>query len=511
MTTTSYTPPPAAPEKLYTRGAEYPYLFRLLHWVLWPSLVILALTGLSQHAVSSPQWSLFKGVLPEFFWPGRVHLIHRWASLAFAPAVLAVTWIYFQKRVRFRLAHFLLLVGGTAMVVSGIWLLGWSGPPAAYVTARWVHAVTGLVVLPIAFLWHALAGLTRYRRGLPWAFRIWCWPQGTPLVCFLPLALLTTCLILNGLPVAAPWRDLPAKRIDAADRRTGQLDGLPWDTTKPLRMAIADGMGFDGGRTEVTLRALHDGRELFVMAEWLDPTEDRRYMPWEKTADGWKQLVTNPDDESTYYEDKFSLIFPAEPDWQFDRFGCAVQCHAGGGRAYGYKGSERIVDVWHWKSTRTDPVGQVDDKYWSEVDLTAKDVGRHGDPKDGGGYQKNVSENKTHPAFLPQSPVAVKQGILFTERAVPYTPEAAAGIRVGQIVPGIVASAAVGDRGDVACISRHEDGRWRLYLRRKLETGSPYDAQFTPGRTYCFGCAAFDCSSKRHAYNMFVYRLVLEE
>ena len=38
------------------RDNYHPHLFRLLHWLLAPSLVVLALTGWSLHAVSSPDW-----------------------------------------------------------------------------------------------------------------------------------------------------------------------------------------------------------------------------------------------------------------------------------------------------------------------------------------------------------------------------------------------------------------------------------------------------------------------
>ncbi|MBN2474782.1 MAG: hypothetical protein JXB62_09250 [Pirellulales bacterium] len=502
--------PPADPQKLYSPGADFPYLFRWLHWLLWPSLIVLTLTGLSEHAVSSPDWSLFSGVLPEYLWPGRVHLYHLWASLVFSPAVIAALWIYVRTRDRYRLAHFLLLVGGVALVLSGLVLATWPGPPRVYVACRWVHAVAGLLVVPLAFLWHFLCGLSRYRRALIPAFRIWSRPKCLPVLGFVPLVLITTCLILNGLPVTPPWRELTAKRIPVADVDTDELETLSWNAAEPLKILLAGGIAFEDGCTEVTLRALHNGQELFVCAEWLDPDEDRQYTPWEKTDDGWRHLITNEDDESTYYEDKFSLVFPAAGDWQFERFGCAVYCHAGGGRAYGYKAADRMVDVWHWKSTRTDPVGQVDDKYWSVADLSAKDIGRHGDPKQSGGYKKNVSQDKSHPAFLPDGPAAVKQGMISADHAVEYSEEAAARIPAETIVPGIVAAGAVGDRGDVACTSRHEDGRWRVYVRRKLDTGSQYDVKFIPGQPYPFGCAAFDRSSKRHAYEYPVYRLMLE-
>ncbi len=494
----------------------YPYLFRLAHWLLSGSLVVLVLTGLSQHAAARPDWSLFSGVLPGWCWSGRMNLWHLTAAAVFLPFMLGALWARSPERPRTRCTHILLLGGGLAMIVSGLMLADLSGPAGVYTTARWVHAVVGLIVLPIGFIWHVVEGLTLYRDKLVPAFSLRVRPKWKPCLCFLPVVLVTTCMVLNGLPVHAPWHDLVARRIAGPVADDAEMATLPWKDARPLRIKVANGagfgVGFNGGWTLVSLRALHDGRELFVLAEWLDPAEDRQYMPWKRTGGGWEHLVTDPNDESVYYEDKFSLVFPTVPDWQFERFGCAAYCHVGGGRAYGYKGSKRLVDVWHWKSTRTDPVGQVDDKYWSDVDFQAKDVGRHGDPKQGGGYEKNISKDKTaktHPAYLPDVPQAAGQGIIPRKHAFKYSTVLAAEVPADTIIPGIVASAFEGDRGHLRCFSRYKNGRWLLLIRRKLDTGSPFDVKFIPGRSYPFGCAAFDRTSKRHAYGLATYRLVL--
>ena len=249
-------------------------------------------------------------------------------------------------------------------------------------------------------------------------------------------------------------------------------------------------------------------------------------MPWKKTAAGWERLMTVKDDETVYYEDKFAMIFPTPRDlqgnpardWQFERFGCTTYCHASSERPCGYKGSEYVVDVWHWKAARTDPVGQVDDKYWKGFDLLLKDVGRHGDPPpedlpkgESGGYLPNVSGDGTRPKMLPRDPSVSDNEYLLADQAAPYDSEVAKTIPAGTEVAGIIVEAFQGDRGDVRCRSEYADGRWRLWIRRDLDTGSDFDAQFVPGRSYPFGCAAFDHSSNRHAYGMAVYWLVLEQ
>jgi len=492
---------------------RFPYDFRVVHWLLSLSLPVLAVTGLSLYASSSSGWSAFGGVLPSFLPGGRIHFVHLLGVLVFFPSLITMILILRRVRVKPSAVNFVLLGGGMLSAITGLILLNPAGPATVNVVARAVHDISGLVVLPLAFLWHGVRGLSIARAKLPVAFHPWDQAKVFPLGVLVAVAAVTTCLVLNGLPISPKSRELMAKRI--APPATGSdITALPFDEAEPLSVELASGLGFTNGRTRLQLRALHDGEELFVLAQWDDATEDRGYMPWKRTADGWLHQVTDPDDESTYYEDKLSLVFPVEEDWLFTRFGCAGSCHLGGGRKYGYKGTDKIIDVWHWKGTRTDPAGQADDKYWSVVDFDSKDVGRHGDPKGvkESGYEKNASKDKTRPKYLPAGLdfSLVKDGAIPRQHAEPYSEEAAEKIKVDTIIPGMVVSAFVGDRGDITCVSKHENGRWTLYMRRKLDSGSQYDAKFVPGRQHTFGCAAFDRTSKRHAYDSAVYRLVLE-
>jgi hypothetical protein len=498
--------PHAMPEG--RRSATYPFLFRWLHWLLVPSTLLLILTGFSLHAGSRPDWSLFGGKVPSWFWTGRVHYWHAWAAIVFTPAILAACCVYARRRVRFRPTHLILLSGGTLCVLSGFFLVNSPGSELLYSASLWVHAVVGMVILPIWFLWHLLTGLTRYVKMLVPAFHPWANPQWLPVVGWLVLVAVTSCILMNGWPLRWPWRDLVAKRI--AQSEVVDLTALPWGECRPLETQLANGNGLSAGRTRIEFRALHDGEELFVNAVWADDTEDYGYWPWKKTDGGWEYMQTSAKDECRYYEDKFSLIFPVQPCGDFERFGCAASCHLDSKFGWGYKGSKDLLDTWHWKSVRTDPVGQVDDQYCTEVDFAQKDIGRHGDPDQGGGYIVNCDPKKEHPLFLPDAPEAVVHGSFPKSRAVEYTDAAGAAIPSGTIIPGVVNSPFLGDRGDIRCQSQYRDGHWNLYMRRKLDTGSKFDTQFAPGGQFAFGCAAFDHAGKRHAYALPVFHLVLE-
>ena len=53
-----------------------------------------------------------------------------------------------------------LLVGGVLTVVTGIVLMNSLGSFAVRTWALWIHAALGLVLAPIAFLWHTMTGVT---------------------------------------------------------------------------------------------------------------------------------------------------------------------------------------------------------------------------------------------------------------------------------------------------------------------------------------------------------------
>jgi len=504
MTTTQQQSPTQRPPVASSDSpapADSPYLFRLAHWLLGGSMIVLSLTGLSIHASSRPGWSVFNGRLPEGLWAGRVGLWHLVAAAVFLPAILAGLWACRKRGLLRRGAHLALLGGGLAMAVTGALRL--ETPPGDLwgPIAVFIHAALGLIALPVVFLWHALCGLTWRRRLLVASFRPFRGARLKALLGLVVLAALTTWVLAGFWPLAAPWRVLTVKRIDARGGGTTDLAALPWDQASPLRVRLADGANLRGGQTLMTLRALHDGQDLFVRAEWEDPTEDRLYRPWKKTADGWERLTDSPEYPNVYYEDKLSMVFPIDSAWQFGAAGCLIDCHVDAKQAYGYKGGPVRIDCWHWKAARTDPVAQVDDKYWTALD-PAGGSGRKADPKSSGGYKDNVDKDKKGPAWLGAAPLVLGGAGGAQTRPAPEacTKEAADKLPPGTLVPGVTASLFVGDRGDVTCQSVHTHGRWTVYLRRRLDTGSEFDAIFAPGGRTPFGIAAFDCTSDRHAY-----------
>lgn len=498
------------------RRTGYSHNFRIAHWVLALSMPVLLYSGICIHSIARPDWSLI-GRFPTFFPGGRVILWHQVAGLFFAPAAVIAAIVFFRRhslsRLRGlrRIVNVVLLVVGLGSVISMLPLIYPGGPSGLYHIARFIHAICGMVILPVALLIHCVLAFTRYRallvpvfaplRQSQWLGVFW-FPAG------IAVAFLMTSQAISRRTAG---HTLEAARIA---EQVSDIDGvraLPWDSARPLELRLVNGHGFDRGTSRMTLKSMYNDTHLFIVAKWDNPTEDRRYWPWKRTEQGWEHLVSEPTDETIYYEDKFSLIFPVDRDPAFSTFGCSVYCHAHGDFRYGYKAASSKVDVWHWKATRTDPMGYVDDKYWLGHDLEAKNVGRFADPKEGNGSAKNNSEDKTRPMMLPVGDDAEFNGALLRSKATEYTEEAAEAIPPGALVPGIVVEPIAGDRGDVVCSSLYENGTWTLYIMRALDTGSGNDTVFAPGGRYDFSAAAFDHCAKRHAYNAQVYRLWLKQ
>ncbi|MEW5817547.1 MAG: ethylbenzene dehydrogenase-related protein [Spirochaetota bacterium] len=183
-----------------------------------------------------------------------------------------------------------------------------------------------------------------------------------------------------------------------------------------------------------------------------------------------------------------------------------MSCHAGEpGKPYGNKYTVKegeVGDIWHWKGVRTGPVGQIDDQYLDHTRYDkdkAPEAGRKSDPKTGGGYADNQTDDKKAPRFtLTGNKPAPPYWIMDSEKVVIDDSK----YKAGDEVPGIIIAPFTGDRGDIRSGSAYANGKWTLEWGRKLDTGSKFDVQFNElSKSYFFGVAVFDNAQVRHAFN----------
>jgi hypothetical protein len=317
----------------------------------------------------------------------------------------------------------------------------------------------------------------------------------------------------------APEGALVALKVDEAPTLDGVADDLAWQDATEITIPVSGGA--NNGSTEVTLKAVYSDDMVYFVVTWADPTESWLRAPWEKQPDGtWKKLSDPNDkggDNNAYYEDKLAFIWSINNSIEnFETQGCFTACHAGENsdvKPFGNKytaGEGQLGDIWHWKSIRN--LNQVDDQYldWTHYSADTPEAGRKSDAKDSGGYVDNQTEDKTMPAFM--SPDGGNKdgspGYILDSEKVPFDDSLFA---PGDLVPAIIKSEAIGDRGDLSAGWKWADGVWTLEFGRKLDTGSETDVQFSDlSATYYFGVAAFDNAQVRHAYqtgaNPFVFQ-----
>lgn len=275
--------------------------------------------------------------------------------------------------------------------------------------------------------------------------------------------------------------------------------------------------GYEGMRsTTVAIRTLYDDENIYFFVQYKDPTLSLERFPWVKQTDGsWKQLANKDDTghDNTYYEDKFGMYWNINASG-FQKKGCDVSCHikengmvngivdTSAGRKYTKPGQS--IDMWHWKSVRTNPLDLFDDQF---VDSTSdpkvnKNWGRKGDHKTGGGYTNNVNADKTGPAFMNKAATASNTYFVMPATKVPFVDA----FQAGDVLPGIVLSPFTGSRADIQVKGIWKDGVWTLEFMRKLVTTGEHadvqDVQFSDlSKSYYFGVSVFDNSQINHIYH----------
>jgi len=327
----------------------------------------------------------------------------------------------------------------------------------------------------------------------------------------------------------APQGALVAVPVDAAPTLDGVADDAAWANAEAIEIEV-DG-GFDDFATKAELKAVYTADTAYFVLTYADPTESWYRYPWVKQEDGsWKQDKDPNDkggDNNLHYEDKFAMIWNINNSIAgFNEKGCAVTCHAGENsdlKPYGnkYTKSEgELGDIWHWKSVRM--LNQIDDQYVDSMRLDAStpelqkstiEAGRHGDKKDSGGYSDNYASAEDHsmPGFTSPSVdlTTGAPGFILDSEKVAIDKAALDAMPAGSIIPGIVKSQMVGDRGDISASWKWADGVWTIEFSRALETGSETDVQFNDlTAQYFFGLAVFENAQVRHAYEFGASSLV---
>jgi cytochrome b subunit of formate dehydrogenase len=546
-----------------------------LHWLVATAFIVSLLTGIriaadSPTAVVSkwlspilPQgeiwtWHFFSGL--SLFFCGSAYLLYMRRSgltrrVAFKK--LRVFVLPAANKLRYGalnvVLHWALYALVVFMTVTGIVLyLGYGN--------WWVylHSTAAFISLTYIFV-HVVA---HYLYGGWWQiFRVFRPARLVVTRAVQPRPLLIGAVVgvaVTGAIAGVDWatRDtLVMRHVTTAPDPARLLDDPVWADIAPVRIHTQQGINLGGtGESLVEIRAVHDGHKAYFAFRWEDPTRSVRREPLIKRADGWHIIADNTfiDDVTTFYEDKFSIIF--SPTAAFGSGGVAHfgprplgdnAKHSRNGRGLHYTDGT-MVDMWQWKASRGGLLGEVDDMYIGPPhEPTEKEVaqvnryqgGYWGDPGDApytynfklyrpSEYHGGPVEilrlpkdyraiNKAMGTWNPEPGGSVDDGSkwwMFLDETVPYSKEEDAKIPVDTIIPAVLITGKhEGDRYDVKCAAHWADGHWTMVASRVLDTGSKYDQPFLPGYDLYMWVAVFDHTQTRHTRHPRPARLVVEE
>ncbi|MFA6546933.1 MAG: ethylbenzene dehydrogenase-related protein [Limisphaerales bacterium] len=269
---------------------------------------------------------------------------------------------------------------------------------------------------------------------------------------------------------------------------------------------------------------------------------------------------------STVYEQRTSIMI-SDPTAvsrvvNFDKFGCFLTCHNGSRHmpewtaaagddgkyvnlaqvADGGVNSTKVLDLWHWRGARSNPVGKADDQYIQAMNFTNSTTGDNGGRKNdagtamfnnntlvsghpsfvfnpamsGGKFAFNWQDFWATPLYFMVQTNAANLGSNAPNPVVMSWAEAvAAGYTPteGDTVPARIQEAGAGSRVDITAFGTQfvratPDtvfgqgilGTWDVQMQRLLNTGSTDDVQLVPGNTYHAGFEAhlWEYDSRNH-------------
>jgi len=297
---------------------------------------------------------------------------------------------------------------------------------------------------------------------------------------------------------------------------------------------------YTGESYKYSLRGGHDDTYLYLLFEWEDETDSKDRQSWyfDGVTKTWKQenkYANHKNDK--FYEDKFGFMFPIGNVENFDLGTCAVTCHGGltaptsGQKVTRHymKNEGEVADFWHWKRDRHALAEACDDGFvqWEDDFGKASANGRKNDEGinpystgmkftdgvTGKSGPKYVIPNRTNYYWITQAEIdggtAKAVTAIAADGKLTYEggtldpngkPAYSQGFGNKRMPSVIINPGGQGNdpRSEVQVRAEHTGSGWQLEIRRKLVTGDPTDADFSPGQSIPFGLAIFNNAAIGH-------------
>ncbi|MFH1217673.1 MAG: ethylbenzene dehydrogenase-related protein [Pseudomonadota bacterium] len=204
---------------------------------------------------------------------------------------------------------------------------------------------------------------------------------------------------------------------------------------------------------DITIKAAHDGKKIFLLASFPDQTENRQHrtLKWDPDMTAY---VNGPEREDT-------LIVK----WSMVTYPTTLTLH---------ENVPYQADIWFWKAMRTDPTGFADDKMHLYKNDKMKD-------------SIMVTSNQGNVFYIARpgdGGDAAYATILYT------------GFKEDR-VPKYDHQQPSGSRADIKARGFWHDDIWTIEFVRPLDTGHDDDVRFTVDKKYPFAVSRYEIAGRK--------------
>ncbi|MEH6578215.1 MAG: ethylbenzene dehydrogenase-related protein [Amphritea sp.] len=264
-----------------------------------------------------------------------------------------------------------------------------------------------------------------------------------------PGCLLALSILFTVCPSFAETQVINVHALSAAP----VLDsfGQDWEGIQAQQIPLQPNKTFSQVDVQsVHIKAGYHGEKVYFYFQWSDSEASLVHKPYVWNTDSQRYL------RGPQREDRLALQFEMEGDYSAD-----------------WRDSRHFkADMWHWKASRSNPLGLVHDKYTVH---SPNKLLRSSVVQGAAGHSQYVKR---------ESDAGTK--IYTTKR---YRKQA------DPIMPKYILNAEVaGSVADIEAKGRWREGRWHLEMSRKLNTGHSDDVVFVPGTSVKGAIAIFEAS-----------------
>jgi chemotaxis protein histidine kinase CheA len=272
--------------------------------------------------------------------------------------------------------------------------------------------------------------------------------------------------LIGKLLSSGPLR-LRALAVKTPPKVDGKGDDAAWKGIRPLTLALKK-KGKGKHIPRVTVKAVHSGGKLYVLAQWKDSTNDSDYRPyiWDKKAN--KHTISDT------LDDAFSMaIYKGELPKEACMLGAKTQ----------------EVDLWVWRAFLSDISGLASD----QSIVTSRKRMRKSTP--------HMARNGSGQIWIRNLPDKGKLGWKYVV-PMPDAPK--------KNIPSYKRSKPSGSAGDVSARGSWNKGVWTVEFSRDLKTGNADDADIPAKGQVVVSFAAYDKADRENHSSGQLVRLELQ-